>query len=348
MLEPTVPATLEAALREAHSLPMLGRHKRRLIQLLASMSVHVARHPSALVEEQLLAINGRLATEDRREDAVRQLMEAARLASARGAGLLSARHRLAAVYALAREGRLDAARARLRELALAAEGRPELADAWHLAAAACGHGAPRSHLEQALEVLHAPTDDHLRYDVLVRLFQIHLEGGDPQRARDMLVAAGEIARASDDGPAAVHVDAMLGNLLVEAALHEEARAVLRRCVEAAEARSDDLTVLSEGTILAALLIMAEQWAELVDLARRLLTAAERRGNWLGIADAAMSWSQGLIGQDDVEGGILVLVRVGSLLQQRGASAAVNLIKARLGELRANLGPETVDALLSPR
>lgn len=339
-----IPSPMDA-LREAHRLPMMGAPRRRLMQLLGIVAGALARAPHPLVEEQLLALNGRLAARDRRPDAVRQLMDAARMAAGRGAGLLAVRHRLAAVVALARTGRMDVAQARLRELALAAAGKPELADAWRFACMVCGRGDVRAHAEALLGLLESPLDDHLRYDVLVLLGELHLDGGDSGRARALLREAGDLARRWEDAAGAVHADAMVGNLLVDAGLFADARPVLDRCVAEAAARGDDLTVLSQGTVLAALLLTAEDWAAAERVARQLLSAAERRGNWLGIADAAMTWSTALVGMGEHDAAVKVLVRVGGLLRDRGAAAAFNLMKARLGELRATLGAEVVDPLL---
>lgn len=332
-----------AALQEAHQLPMLGLARTRLMQLLGRVAAGLAQLPHAGVEEQLLALNGRLASQDRRADAVVQLMDAARMAAGRGAGLLALRHRLAAVVALARAGRLDSASARLGELALAAAGRREVADAWRHACLLCGRGDVREHGEALLELLTAPHDAHLRYEVMVRLADLHVQGGDGLRGRSLLEDAGALARRWGDAAGRVHADAMRGNLLVEAGLFEPARVVLGECVQTASTLDDDLTVLAEGTILAALHLRAEDWTAAEALARQLLSAAERRGSWLGIADAAMSWSTALLGQGQDHAAVQLLLRVGGLLQRRGAAAAVNLIKARLGELRARLGPEAFPA-----
>jgi hypothetical protein len=336
---------LEEVAQELLGLPLMGASRARARALLAELAAGLGPTPDPLLQEVALTVAGELALQEGVFEGVAQLRHAERLARARGEGRAVARHRLMALRGLGRLGQAEAAAAQLRELEAACAGKPDLADLWHLACAEVGEGDRRVHYELALTHLARPGQDHLRYEVLIALTELHLAGGAPHAARPLVAEAAALAQAHDDPMLAVHAEALHGHLLVHAGLLPEARAALERCVAEAEALGDTLTLVAEGSLLAGLQLGAEDWEGAARAARRVLSAAERRGNWIGLADGAIAWSTALRGLGDEGRAVALLVHTARLLTARGTAASVNLLKARLAELRVELGPERFDPLL---
>lgn len=345
-----VPQPEPAALAEQLlALPLLGAARREVLRALPRLATAVALRPDPTLEAHLLALGGALAQQDGRPDAARQLAEAARAYVQAGLDERAMVLRFQAARALAQAGQPAQAEARLEEL-----GEPPLG--WAAARAErqlCMASLPaevqagerRALLEAALALTPSPARDHDRLELHLSLAELHLEGGDATRARAEVERAAALAGAHGDNVASCLVDAILGGLLVEAGLPAEARAPLQRAVEAADALGDDLTLVAQGSVLCAVELEAGDWEAAERSARRVLGAAERRGNWLGVADGAMSWATSLVERGAWTAAVAILLRTARVLRERAHEPSVNLIKARLAELRGRVGPEEFDPVL---
>jgi hypothetical protein len=325
--------------------PLLGASRKALLSALPRLAAIAASQNDPALEAGVLRLGAELAMQDGRPDAARQLAEAAR--AARQAGQIEEHLvlRLRALRALCRTGKVAQARDQLEHLSPIPP-RFRAAEAeWQMVAARCGATEAKRALLRALELLPSPARDHDRLEVLLSLADLHLEGGDLGRSKDALDAAAQIATAHDDPVAACHVQALRGNLLLEAGLQGEAEIALRAAVVAADSLGDDLTVIAQGTLLIALLQAQEDHAQVEPLARQLLRAAERRQNWLAVADATIAWAGTLAAREAWSASIAILLRTARVLRGRGSEAGVNLIKARLAELRNILGAEDFDPLM---
>ena len=332
----------------AHALlgaALLGQTRRTVLRALPRLAAAVAVRPDPRIEADLLALGGALALQDGRHDAARQLAEAARAYEQAGEPEAAMVQRIRAARALQRSGHAERARDRLDELGAPAAG-------WSAASAEravflAGVEGPeqRAAAELALAVLASPDRDHDRFELHLLLCTLHLDGGDSARARAELERAADIAATHADNVASGLVDVRLGQLLLEVGLPTEAAAPLRRAVAAADALGDDLSVVVAASMLCATLLSAGAWDEAEQMARVQLVAAERRGNWIAVADAAITWSSALIERGAWAAGVAIVLRTARSLRERSHEPSVNLLKARLAELRGRLGADRFDPLL---
>ena len=331
------------------ALPLLGAARREVLRALPRLATAVALRPDPTLEAHLLALGGALALQDGRPDAARQLAEAARAYAQAGFEERAMVLRFQAARALARAGHPAQAEARLEALGAPPEGWAAARAEQQITAANVlvdeQGGARRALLEAALAAAPSPGRDHDRLELHLSLAELHLEGGDATRARAEVERAAALAATHGDNVASCLVDAMLGDLLIEAGLPAEALAPLQRAVEAADALGDDITLVAQGSVLCAVQLEAADWEGAERSARRVLGAAERRGNWLGVADGAMSWATSLVERGAWSAAVAILLRTARVLRERAHEPSVNLIKARLAELRGRLGPDEFDPLL---
>lgn len=327
--------------RTLASLPLLGSGRARAEEICAELSAH----PDRETARRLQGWSGLLLFAAGKAGAVERLTAAARTAAAAGEADEALRLRLWLVRALAAERRVALGSALLDEIGAAAETSPELRADLHLARAATGHANARHHWQEALKSLPSPVRDLDRFEAHLCLGLLARDGGDVPRARTHWREALALAERHEDSRGRLRLAALLGNLLVEAGLLPEAETHLKTAVEAAWKLNDPLTVVAEGTVLAALQLGREDWAAAEATGVLLAEAASRRNNWIGMADAAITRSSARLGLGDIEGAVGLLWEAALLLRDLGAAAALNLIRARLGELRGVLGAELFDRVL---
>lgn len=188
-------------------------------------------------------------------------------------------------------------------------------------------------------------DDPERLPIRVALARICTAGGDPVAARVHLEAAYTMAvRLEDDqaGPLRRRLALHLLSIGLPALAQPLLRAGLLEAVDA----DDTLQIVSLGIPLSAMRLEAADWSEARKLGALVVSAASRRGNWLGVTDGLITQSTCLLRLNaPLTEAIALLLHGGQRLSGLGALAAVNLIKARLGELRAEHGAAPFDAAL---
>lgn len=272
------------------------------------------------------------------------LLEAARRAELAGAEEARLRALLLAARALAAVGRAASGQAILDELEGRVERYGSLFADHRLSLAACGHPDARRLWEEALPRLPSPARDADRLGVLLGLGILARGGGDSARARQRWEAALKLAQEHGDERERLRVGALLGNLLVEVGMPREAEPRLREVVQIAEHLGEGLVLLAEGTVLLALELGRQDWPAAEATAARCAAVASARNNPAAIADAAIARAACRLGQQDPPGAIRALWDAANLLRQRGSLAGLNLIRARLAELRVQLTPEVFDPL----
>lgn len=326
-------------LRALLATPLVGRGRERAAGLLAELA-EGGELPAWRLEGEtgvLLFYGGQLGASDRLLAGVKGAEEAGETGEV-------LRYKLLAARALAAVGRAASASELLGEvpgpvwddLALGPEAR--------LAAAAIGHPDARRLWEEALPRLASPARDADRLEVLLGLGIMARAGGDVTRARRAWEQALGIARAHEDDRERLRLSALLGNLLVEVGLLAEAEARLQEAVEVAERLDEPLILLAEGTVLAALQLGREDWAGAEATGAKVAAAAAKRNNYAGIAEAAITRASARLAADDVTGALTVMWEAATLLQERGGQVGLNLLKARLGEIRVLIGPESFDPI----
>lgn len=324
--------------RQLGALGLLGAGLSRASALVPTLS------PDATRPWEIPYWTGVLRFYSREVGASDLLLEAAELARRAGARETSLRAALLAARALAAVGRPSSAATLLEPLEAELQAHHTLYADHRLARAACGHPDARQLWEEALPQLPSPARDADRLEVLLGLGLMARNGGDGARARRHWERALALAQAHEDDRERLRLACLLGNAAVEAGLPHEAEPRLAEAVTLAERLDETLVLLAEGTILAALQLGRADYAAAEATAARCATAAAARNNPAAIADAAITRAAARQGQGDAQGAIRALWDAANLLRDRGSAAGLNLLKARLAELRAQLGPERFDPL----
>ena len=309
--------------------PLVGRHRAALRRGLAQAAAAVARARSPRDTARLLALGARLARAEGARDATLRLTAARRAAADAGDLVLEDRLGLLTVRSLAKARAHHRAADLLADLLPRAQRTPALAAELHLARAAVGLGEPRVHLEAALAILPSPIADHDRMEAALDLAELLLAGAAPGGARRWFGHARSLALAHD-APVTLGVAAgSLAVLALEDGDAAAAAALLDEALAAADAMDDDLGRVAHGTVRAALHLAQGDLGAAARLAHATERAARRRSNWIGVADAVITQTL----DEPLELAVHHLLASARTLQEEGATAAANLLKARLGELR---------------
>ncbi|MFT5679327.1 MAG: hypothetical protein ACI8RZ_000231 [Myxococcota bacterium] len=189
-------------------------------------------------------------------------------------------------------------------------------------------------------------DTSERLQIHTALARICTSGGDRVAAREHLEAAHAMAHRLGEHAQARVLRQRLALHLLSIGLPALAEPHLREALLDAVDTDDTLMVVALGTSLSATRLEASDWTEARKIGAQVVTAASRRGNWLGVTDGLITQATGLLGLGaPLTDAIALMLHGGQRLSAAGAVAAVNLIKARLGELRAERGAEVFDAAL---
>lgn len=332
------------ALSALANTALLGRGRRVADTLTAQVASGLASRPDPETARRLQAWLGILLFVDGRPGAVEPLLEAARRADHAGDQVEALRCRLYAVRALCAVGRVASASELLGQIEPDAAAVPALGGDLRLAMAAAGHPEPRRLWEEALLRLPTPARDLDRVEALLGLGVLARDGEDVVRARSHWRRGLEICDTHGDERGKLRFAALLGNLLLEAGQNAEAEAVLAVAVASAGALGDALVLLSEALPLCALQLGREDWASAERTAVLIEEAASRRNNLHALASAAIDRSTCRLAQGDTSGALRVLMDAAARLRERGSMLGLNVLKARLGELRIQLTPAVFDPL----
>lgn len=317
---------------------MLGRPLARAAKLVEALQA------SDAPAHEITGYKGKLLFYQRELGASELLISAARLARESGEALAELRWSLFAARALAEVGRSASGLELLAPLRARIDAEAELYADLRMALAATGDPDARVLWEEALTRLRSPERDADRLEALLGLGVLARGGEDAPRARRAWEQALSIATAHSDGLSRLRLACLLGNALLEAGLPQEAEPRLREAVALAEALDEPLVLLGEATLLAALELGRQDWPAAEATAARIRAAARVRNNPLALVDAAITRSAARLGLGDTAGGVRALWDAATDLRERGNMAGLNLLRARLGELRVQLGPEVFDPL----
>lgn len=326
--------TPEGARRVAGELPLLGPARDRVRAALAALASEATLPPRLLLRVADLA---RL---DGDPDAGRRLEAAVAAAEAAGDALTAWLGRVQRARWAVEDGGAPAALARPAAVALDGEVRAEEA----LYEAVSAPRRAREAWGRALEGLPRPARDHDRLAVLEILAQAEREVGDRAAARKHLAAAAALARDHDSPADALRVELLLATLLLESGQADAALPPLTRCLALSPPGSWQR--LAAAAPLAALQLAAGELAGAEATARLQVEAARARGNWLAAADGAMTLADCALRRDALVDGVSLLLTTATEARAAGNEAAVSLLKARLAELRQEVGPARFDPALA--
>ncbi len=198
-------------------------------------------------------------------------------------------------------------------------------------------------LQERLHALRGDTPERLQ--ILTALAGICSAGGDRVAGREHLEAAYAMARRLGDARSQ-QLRQRLALHLLSIGLPAQAEPLLREALLDAVDADSTLSIVVLATCLSATHLEAGDWTEAGRLGALVVSAASRRGNWLGVTDGLITQATALLAAGgSLTEAIAMLLHGGQHFSAQGAVAAVNLIKARLGELRAIHGAVAFDAAL---
>ena len=250
----------------------------------------------------------------------------------------ASRARLLAARALCQREEISRARRHIQRCTGAERPSSPLHADWLLATAGTGGLDSERQLDQALEGL-GPERDHDRLAVLLELADRREGGGDPYRARQHLQSALALALQHDAHLQAGRAGLLLGSLLLRGGALAAAHDALELAWSHAGQAQDSLGRAAIGTILAAMAAERSDWPRVLEICDGLAAPARARRNPALKAqlalDRSVAWDA--LGQPEKAIGDLLLL--GLELESEGEQLALNLLRARLGELRLSMGEE---------
>jgi hypothetical protein len=175
---------------------------------------------------------------------------------------------------------------------------------------------------------------------------ISRKGGDPKRFRSYLQRAEEVSQEIGDTRQHLQYLAMYANQLYLDGMIEDAQSLFHDVIIRAQKSSFPLLVIAEGAILSGILLSQQRWLAAVSLSVIMESASRERKNWIGVSCAIMTRASAWFAQGMQEACIRLLLETGRDFHEQGAVAALNLIKARLAEMRSLLGEERFHELCS--
>ena len=137
----------------------------------------------------------------------------------------------------------------------------------------------------------------------------------------------------------LELQSQYANRLLLDGYEQEACTLLEEILEEAIRLQSHLVIIAQGIILTSLWMKKGRFMEAAGLAVSIEESAKARQNWIALACGSMiratCWrTQGMIPQS-----IGLLMETGNFLYERGAVAALNLIRARLTEFRVQMGDD---------
>jgi hypothetical protein len=330
----------DPAVRQLLELPLMGVGLARAEHLLESLD---RSQLSPVDAWHVQTVEGRILARQGAERAVDVLADAGQEASLAGDRTEEVRLALWTAGALAACGRGDAARALVAEVLDVARTNPALGFEWRLAESRCGHPDARQLALDAISHIPSPARDADRFDAWQLAGVQSMDGGDQLGAARAWQEAATLARRHGARADLLPVATLLAHLRLQTGQVRQASELLVEATSIAADVGDDLTLAAEGSILAAIQLEEQDWQAAAGTARLASAAALRRGNWMGFVDASITIAACLDQLGARSDALFELLTAAGRARSAGAEAAVNIVRARLGELRAELGAEAFDA-----
>jgi hypothetical protein len=190
----------------------------------------------------------------------------------------------------------------------------------------------------------AGADRELLY-ALQRASKLSSQGGDRIRERGYLQEAAATAARLGLPDLHLSLKAAYTNRLLLDGLEEEAERELVSLLEEAIRQDAGLLVIAEGTLLCGLMMRRGRWREAASIAVAVEEAATARQNWIAFASGRMARAGCWHAEGRTDQAVSLLFATGNQLHARGAVAALNLVRARLTELRLQIGQERFESLI---
>ncbi|MEC7987533.1 MAG: hypothetical protein VX278_20370 [Myxococcota bacterium] len=203
--------------------------------------------------------------------------------------------------------------------------------------AVCSEHDQLSLWEKAVQELskEAPSEELLF--ALERASFFSKEGKDQVRLRQYLKRASDLSDRLGKSERFLEYQSIYANRLLCDGYLEKAQEILHDIIVLAQEQNHSLLLISQGVVLSSLLMNQQKWVAAASLSIIIEEAARDRENWIALACAVMMRASCWHAQKRSQLSVQLLLRCGRELYEQGAVSALNLIKARLAELKTLIG-----------
>jgi hypothetical protein len=164
-------------------------------------------------------------------------------------------------------------------------------------------------------------------------------GFDHKKQINHLHGAIQTAKAIQKPFETLELQAILGNTLLQLGDVNNAEKVLTECVQHSIKIKHDLLVIAEGIVLCGMWMREGKFERVASLCLNIENSAINRCNWIALSSSRMMRASCWMILKSPQKAISLLFETGNFLYQQGAVVALNLIKARLGEIQLLIGEE---------
>jgi len=169
-------------------------------------------------------------------------------------------------------------------------------------------------------------------------------GCDRQKQLKYLTLAIQVASQLKHDRAVLDLEAIKANTLLQLGRVEMAEESLTHCIQKAIQVEYHLLIIAEGILLCGIWMRKGQFQRVASLCLNIEISASKRYNWIAFATARMMRASCWMIMNSPQQAISLLFETGNFLYQQGAVAALNLVKARLGEFQIILGQDRFEEL----
>lgn len=143
----------------------------------------------------------------------------------------------------------------------------------------------------------------------------------------------------------LHWKAILANTHLRQGYPQKAKPLLMEVVQLALQMQQHLVLIAQGMILCGLWLQEKEFERVSALSLQIEDAAAYRKNWIALSTVRNMRASTWLIQGRSKEAIHLLLETGGFLTQMGARAALNIIKARLGELQLLLGKDRFEEII---
>lgn len=168
---------------------------------------------------------------------------------------------------------------------------------------------------------------------------------DTVRQEHYLLEAIRVATELQSHIQRIHWMAILGNFYLRQGQPDKALMWLQQSVQLSIVHEHHLVTVAQGIILSGLWFGRGDIDRVSALSLSIEDAAVHRCNWLAFATARNTRASCLLIRKNEKEAIKLLLETGDFLYAKGAVAALNIVKARLGELHLLLGQDRIRSII---
>ena len=205
--------------------------------------------------------------------------------------------------------------------------------------AICSDSNPLLNWENAVKSLAVAGPSPELLFALERASFFSQEGRDQIRLRRYLKQATALSETLGKQEVFLEYQVIYANRLLCDGYLEKAQNMLDDIIALAQEQNATLLMISQGVILSSLLMNQQNWIGAASVSVIIEKAARERENWIALACAIMTRASCLHAQKRSRPAVQLLLKVGREFYEYGAVSALNLVKARLAELRILIGDD---------